>query len=103
MKQLVKTKLLLKIFFIFLNEIFWKTFSDCTRRFMYGASNTDASSTPPSQLHSRNGRCRQVALYMLRHPYKYFKCVEQELLRTGESYESYCYNVLTKTFGEMTS
>ena len=39
---------------------------------------------------------RQVALYMLCHPYKYFKCVEQELLRSGESYESYCYNVFNK-------
>ena len=39
---------------------------------------------------------RQVALYMLHHPYKYFKCVEQELLRSGESYESYCYNVFNK-------
>ena len=39
---------------------------------------------------------RQAALYMLRHPYKYFKCVEQELLRSGESYESYCYNVFNK-------
>ena len=38
----------------------------------------------------------QAALYMLRHPYKYFKCVEQELLRSGESYESYCYNVFNK-------
>ena len=39
---------------------------------------------------------RQVALYMLPHPYKYFKYVEQELLRSGESYESYCYNVFNK-------
>ena len=39
---------------------------------------------------------RQVALYMLRHPYKYFKCIKQELLRSGESYESYCYNVFNK-------
>ena len=39
---------------------------------------------------------RQAALYMLCHPYKYFKCVEQELLRSGESYESYCYNVFNK-------
>ena len=38
----------------------------------------------------------QVALYMLRHPYKYFKCIEQELLTTRESYESYCYNVFNK-------
>ena len=39
---------------------------------------------------------RQAALYMLRHPYKYFKCVEQELIRSGELYESYCYNVFNK-------
>ena len=39
---------------------------------------------------------QQVTLYMLRHPYKYFKCVEQELLRTGESYKSYCYNIFNK-------
>ena len=39
---------------------------------------------------------RQVALYMLCHPYKYFKCVKQELIRSGESYESYCYNVFNK-------
>ena len=38
----------------------------------------------------------QAALYMLRHPYKYFKCVEQELLWSSESYESYCYNVFNK-------
>ena len=48
---------------------------------------------------------------MLQHPYKYFKCVEQELLRSGESYKSYCYNVFNKnvwgddlvvaTFGDM--
>ena len=38
----------------------------------------------------------QAALYMLRHPYKYFKCIEQELLRSGESYESYCYNVFNE-------
>ena len=39
---------------------------------------------------------RQAALYMLHHPYKYFKCVEQELLQSGKSYESYCYNVFNK-------
>ena len=38
----------------------------------------------------------QAALYMLRHPYKYFKCVEQELLWSGESYESYCYKIFKK-------
>ena len=38
----------------------------------------------------------QVALYMLSHPYKYFKCVEQALLSTSKSYESYCYNVFNK-------
>ena len=39
---------------------------------------------------------QQRGLYMLCHPYKYFKCVEQELLRTGKSYESYCNNVFNK-------
>ena len=36
---------------------------------------------------------RQAGMYMLRHPYKYYKALEIELLKTGESYESYCYNV----------
>ena len=38
----------------------------------------------------------QAALYMICHPYKYFKCIEQELLQSSESYESYCYNVFNK-------
>ncbi|MCG8621250.1 MAG: hypothetical protein MJE68_04495, partial [Proteobacteria bacterium] len=36
---------------------------------------------------------RQAGFHMLRHPHKFYKCIEQELLDTGESYESYCYNV----------
>ena len=36
---------------------------------------------------------RQVRFHMLRHPLKFYKYIEQELLETGESYESYCYNV----------
>ena len=36
---------------------------------------------------------RQVGMYMLRHPHRYYKYIEQELIDTGESYESYCYNV----------
>ena len=39
---------------------------------------------------------RQVTLYMLCHPYKYFKCVEQDLLRSSKSYKSYCYNIFNK-------
>ena len=38
----------------------------------------------------------QAALYMLHHPYKYFKCIKQELLWSGELYESYCYKVFNK-------
>ena len=34
---------------------------------------------------------RQAVMFMLRNPYKYHKCLEIELLKTGESYESYCY------------
>ena len=36
---------------------------------------------------------RQAALHMIRHPYRFYPYIEQELLETGESYESYCYNV----------
>ena len=36
---------------------------------------------------------RQVAMHMLRHPHRFYQYVEQELLETGESYESYCYNI----------
>ena len=36
---------------------------------------------------------RQVGLQMLKHPHHYYKYIEQELIDTGESYESYCYNV----------
>ena len=36
---------------------------------------------------------RQIALQLVQEPYKYYKYVEQELLETGESYDSYCYNI----------
>ena len=36
---------------------------------------------------------RQVGLHLIRHPYKFYPLVEQELLETGESYESFCWNV----------
>ena len=36
---------------------------------------------------------RQVAMHMLHHPHRFYKYLEQELLETGESYESYCYNI----------
>ena len=36
---------------------------------------------------------RQVALHMVKYPHKYYKYVEQELKKRGESYESYCCNV----------
>ena len=36
---------------------------------------------------------RQAAMFMLRHPSKYYKYVEEDLLYTGESYESFVYNV----------
>ena len=39
---------------------------------------------------------RQAAMYMLRNPHKYYKCLELQLLETGESYESYCYNVYNR-------
>ena len=36
---------------------------------------------------------RQVRLQMLKHPHRYYKYIKTELIDTGESYESYCYNV----------
>ena len=36
---------------------------------------------------------RQVGFHMLRNPNKFYKAIENELIDTGESYESYCYNV----------
>ena len=44
---------------------------------------------------------RQVRFHMLRHPLKFYKYIEQELLETGESYESYCYNVYMEMSGAM--
>ena len=36
---------------------------------------------------------RQVAMQMVKYPHRYYKYIEFELLETGESYDSYCYNV----------
>ena len=36
---------------------------------------------------------RQAGMYMLRNPYRYYKALELELIKTGESYESYIFNV----------
>ena len=36
---------------------------------------------------------RQIALQMVKYPNKYYKYVEYELLKMGESYDSFCYNV----------
>ena len=35
----------------------------------------------------------QVGLHMLKHPEKFYTSIENELIETGESYESYCYNM----------
>ena len=43
----------------------------------------------------------QVGFHMLRHPNKFYKSIEQELTESGESYESYCYNVYhSKVWGD---
>ena len=36
---------------------------------------------------------RQVGFHMLKHPEKFYTSIENELIETGESYESYCYNL----------
>ena len=35
---------------------------------------------------------RQIALELVRDPYKYYPLVEEDLIETGQSYASYCYN-----------
>ena len=35
----------------------------------------------------------QVGFHMLKHLEKFYTSIENELIETGESYESYCYNV----------
>ena len=36
---------------------------------------------------------KQAATHLIRHPYRFYKYMEQELTETGESYESFCVNV----------
>ena len=44
---------------------------------------------------------RQAGFHMLRHPNKFYKSIEQELTESGESYESYCYNIYhSKVWGD---
>ena len=43
----------------------------------------------------------QAGFHMLRNPNKFYKSIEQELSESGESYESYCYNVYySKVWGD---
>ena len=44
---------------------------------------------------------RQAGFHMLQNPNKFYKSIEQELSESGESYESYCYNVYhSKVWGD---
>ena len=36
---------------------------------------------------------RQAGFHMLKHPEWFYKVVEDELIESGESYESYCFNM----------
>ena len=36
---------------------------------------------------------RQAAMHMLRNPYGYYEALEMQFIKTGESYESFVYNV----------
>ena len=43
----------------------------------------------------------QAGFHMLQNPSKFYKSIEQELSESGESYESYCYNVYhSKVWGD---
>ena len=39
---------------------------------------------------------RQAAMHMLRNPYRYYKPLEHQLTKSGESFESYVFNVFHK-------
>ena len=39
---------------------------------------------------------RQAAMHMLRNPYRYYKPLEHQLIESGESFESYVFNVFHK-------
>ena len=44
---------------------------------------------------------RQAGFHMLRNPHKFYKSIEEELTDSGESYESYCYNIYhSKVWGD---
>ena len=53
----------------------------------------------------------QVALHMIKHPNRFYQYVEEDLLKAGESYKSFCVNVfqcnvwgddlITAAFGDM--
>ena len=44
---------------------------------------------------------RMAGLHMIRNPHKFYKLIEFQLQQTGESYESYCYNVFhSKVWGD---
>ena len=48
---------------------------------------------------------RQVGFHMLKHPEKFYTLIENELIETGESYESYSHcwgnDLMAAAFGDM--
>ena len=77
----------IKIFY----KIHWKFFQ------ITPDSHCLASAILSQIVHHNNYTCemamRQVGFHMLKHPEKFYTSIENELIETGESYESYCYNV----------
>ena len=44
---------------------------------------------------------RMAAMHLIRNPHKFYKLIEFQLQKTGESFESYCYNVFhSKIWGD---
>ena len=46
----------------------------------------------PTEYTTEMAMC-QVALHMIKHPNRFYQYVEEDLLKAGESYESFCVNV----------
>ena len=42
---------------------------------------------------------RQAVMHMLRNPYRYYEALETQFIKTGESYESFVYNVSSEHLG----
>ena len=89
----------LEVFFRYMKELLKNTFSikillisDYTQWFMHGERNLTTGYHHPTDYTAEMVMCK-VALHMLKHPNHFYQYVEEDLLKAGESYKSYCVNI----------